>query len=61
MFLKRVLHYVTINWDEQGCTPPPVATTPVKFATPPRRVLSRRCENLKSKILAIFFNNFDKD
>ena len=36
----------------QGCTTPPNAAAPVKFATPPRRVLSRRCENLKSKILA---------
>ena len=44
----------------QGCTPPPNAAAPVKFATPPRRVLSRRCENLKSKILAkIKFLNFD--
>ena len=43
----------------QGCTPPPNAAAPVKFAPPPRRVLSCQCENLKSKILAqIKFLNF---
>ena len=49
---SQTVSRATLEFTKQGCTPPPNAAAPVKFATPPHRGLSRRCVNLKSKILA---------